>query len=265
MTVTERMKAMDAYQGKTVCPADFAAHWHEKLNKVRNLDVQHEAVPFANPAAVYELLHIRMPDGSVVDARYIRPAGEGKFPTALMFHDLGRNWRGWHHMTRFVGLGYAVIALQNRIDKAKTLADLNAEALDSAYLDALAVGNVALTLPHTDTEHMATWGEGFGGGLGLMVSALLPADIRCGCLHPMPAELPEILAEYDLVNFAHLLHAPLLMGTALMDEVAFPESQYAIYNHAACEKRHFVYPKYIHERINAFENEYVKFLHITES
>ncbi len=262
MTITERINTMEAYQGNTVCPADFAAHWQEKLNKVSNLNVQHEEVPFCNKAAVYELLHITMPDGSVVDARYIRPAGGGKFPTALMFHDLGRSCRGWHHMTRFVGLGYAVIALENRIDKSKILADLTAEELERAYLDALAVGNAARSLPNTDTEHMAAWGEGFGGGLGLMVSALLPVDIRCGCLHPMPADLPENLAEYDLVNFAQRLHAPLLMGTALMDEVASPESQYAVYNHAECEKHHFIYPKYIHERINAFENEYVKFLHI---
>ena len=65
----------------------------------------------------------------------------------------------------------------------------------------------------------------------------------------------------DAVNFAPMLKGQLLLGTALMDKIAPPEGQYALYHRAGCEKTHFVYPKYEHERINFFEHEVLKFLH----
>ena len=65
----------------------------------------------------------------------------------------------------------------------------------------------------------------------------------------------------DPVNLAPLLRGPLLMGTGLLDKVAPPEGQYAVYNRAVCPKKHLVYPKYEHERINFFEDELLKFLH----
>lgn len=71
----------------------------------------------------------------------------------------------------------------------------------------------------------------------------------------------EKLDHLDAVNFAAQLRRPFLLGTALLDETAPPEGQYALYNRAICEKRHFIYPKCAHERINFFENEVLKFLH----
>lgn len=262
MTITERMRSLEHFRGSTLCPPDFSDYWQQKLNMLRGLSVHRERVPFHNPAAVYENLQVIIPGGESVQARYIRPVGNGPFPTVLMFHDLGRPCRGWHHMTRFVGFGYAVIALENQLDASKTIEELSTEQLERMDLDALAAAFAALRLPETDTAHLAAWGEGFGGGLALLVSALLPVSVRCGCLHPMPAQLAPEKVYLDLINFAPLLHGPLLMGTALMDTVAPPEGQYAIYNRAACVKRHLVYPKYEHERINAFENELLKFLHL---
>lgn len=260
MTVTQRIKFLEEYMGDTICPSDFKEFWQEKLESVKNLKVEHEKVNFASTFAEYEMLHITMPDGSVVNARYIRPQGDGKFPTAIMYHDMGRGVRGWHHMTRFVGFGYAVVALENRIEKEKTIKDMTPDDLLSAYLDALAVGEATLNLPHTDCNHLTSWGEGFGGGLSVLIASLLEQKVNCCCLHPMPSNMDKKFEYVDLANFAPMLHAPMLMGTALMDEIAPAENQYTIYNRATCEKRHINYPKYIHERINAFENEYLKFL-----
>ncbi|MCI6968721.1 MAG: acetylxylan esterase, partial [Collinsella sp.] len=50
-----------------------------------------------------------------------------------------------------------------------------------------------------------------------------------------------------------------LMGTSLMDAVSDPKGQFAVFNGLECDRRHIIYAKYAHERINAFENEVVDF------
>lgn len=258
MTVTERIQALKNYPGKTPCPEDFAEVWEEKYNRISLSSLSREQVCFQNPAAVYEQLTVKASDGRDLPVRYIRPAEDGPFPTLLMFHDLGRPCRGWHHMTRFAALGYAVVALQNRVNSDFTMEQMEDELLGQCYLDALTAAKAALALPQTDRKHLSTWGEGFGGGLAMAAAALLGGDTRCACLHPMPAEwhTPYL----DIENFATLLRGPLLMGTAMMDSIACPEGQFAAFNRAACPKQHLIYPKYVHERINAFENEHIKFL-----
>lgn len=77
-------------------------------------------------------------------------------------------------------------------------------------------------------------GEGFGGALALVTAALLPGEVRCAALNPMPADfrrrngvsdekLLSALDYMDPVNFAPFLRGALLMGTGLMDKVAPPE------------------------------------------
>ncbi len=263
MTISERRASMEQYQGVSTCPEDFVPHWQAKLEKVHICEVRREPVEFENPCAVYENLHIRTEQGETLHARYIRPAaGTGPYPTLLMYHDMGRSVRGWHHMTRFIALGYAVVALENRIGNEVSMENIQPDTLEQCYVDALTAAKAALLLPETDADRLAAWGEGFGGGLALVVSAVLPQAVRCACLHPMPAELPTELAYLDVENFAQYLHGALLLGTGLMDEVATPWGQYACFHRAPCPKRHLVYPKYLHERINAFENEHIQFLNL---
>ena len=46
----------------------------------------------------------------------------------------------------------------------------------------------------------------------------------------------------------------------IIKQLALPEAQYAIYNKLKCKKNIKLYPKYIHERVNFFENEVLGFL-----
>ena len=46
-----------------------------------------------------------------------------------------------------------------------------------------------------------------------------------------------------------------------MDTVAPPDAQNAVYDAAACSKKRYIYAKYIHERINAFEDRVLAFFH----
>ncbi len=263
VTISEKRHQLECYPGKTVCPDDFLDHWKTSVEQMGRVQVRREPVPSANSGALYERLHITTAQGEEITARYLRPAqGDGPYPTLLMYHDLGRGMRGWHHMTRFVGIGYAVVALENRMDPLLLPEQMEEETLERCELDALAAAKAALCLPETDSDRLAVWGEGFGGGLAIVVAALLPQTVHCTALHPMPTELPEGWSYLDVEVFAEHLRGPLLLGTALMDEVATPWGQYACVHRANGPKRHLVYPKYGHERINAFEDEHLKQLNL---
>lgn len=92
-----------------------------------NLEIQGlaiTAIDFANPCARYSEVSFELGDDAV-HARLIEPVGRarvsGRVPLCLMFHDVDRPVRGWHHMTRFAAMGYAVLALD---DEAIGLSDL---------------------------------------------------------------------------------------------------------------------------------------------
>lgn len=270
MTITEQMESLKTYRGHAQRPSDFEAFWRERQSRAAPTSVRTEQIPFKNSAAVYETLTISAGE-RVIHVRSIRPPQQRRFPTILMFHDLNRGVRGWHHMTRFVALGYAVVALENE-PAADLLVKPDASGLEQRYLDALTAAQTALILPHTDASRLAVWGEGFGGALSIVTAALLAETARCVVLNPLPADfrgqrqgMPEkalaALDYLDIVHFAPMLTGPFLMGSGLMDKIAPIAAQYAVYNQAVCSKKHLVYPKYEHERINFFENELLKFLH----
>ncbi len=270
MTISERKKQMEAYHGLTKTPAEFKAYWNAKnLNATGEVKIQR--VPYCNNMAIYENITIPSANGEIY-ARCIRPVEEGTHPLVLMFHDLNRGIRGWHHMTRFIAQGYAVIALNETTSTADWKVNPEKLNFEVRYEKALTLANVACDFPFVNRKKIVTWGEGFGGGLAMVVSAMLPENSKCAALHPMPADFrgmccgvsEEMLSRMDyvdLVNFAPLLHGKLLLGTALLDQIAPAESQYACYNQVVCEKEHLIYPKYEHERINFFENEMLKFMY----
>ena len=270
MTISEYKKMLASYQGQVRTPGDFEGCWRQQLEKTA-VSVSTEVVPFCNEAAIYENMTVSYAGGEV-KARIIRPAADGKHPLVLMFHDLNRGIRGWHHMTRFIAQGYGVIAL----DAAPYTADWKQAPEEvgfaKRYLDALVLAKCARELPFVDAEKIVTWGEGFGGGLAVVTAAMLPEKVKCIALNPMPADIRSICREadaevlsrldyVDVASFAPFVKGSALLGICLMDEVAKPEGQYAIFNRMTCQKTAKVYPKYAHERVNFFENEIVAFLH----
>ena len=62
-----------------------------------------------------------------------------------------------------------------------------------------------------------------------------------------------------LLDPEQTIACPALLGTALMDTVASPAAQFALVPQFS-SLTHKRYPKYAHERINAFENEFLSFL-----
>ena len=181
----------------------------------------------------------------------------------MMYHDLNRGVRGWHHMTRFLALGFGVVALEAEPFREDWKMQPAQAAFRQRYLDALAVAKAALALPWVDTGRVYTFGEGFGGGLALLAASLCPAVSRCAALNPLPGDFAGLglpgYDELDAANFAPLCRAEVLLGTCLMDEYAPPKGQAAIYNRLTCPKQWKLYPKYVHERVNFFENQMLCF------
>lgn len=260
MTITEQKAFLKDYRGSTRLPEGFAQSWQAQLETCCPV-VAAEPVDLGNPMGIYEHLTVSYGDRRLT-ARCIRPADGARHPLMLFYHDLNRGPRGWHHMTRFLAFGYGVVALEAVPFQGDwTKGEPN---FRQRYLDALAVGKAAMALPWAEEPHVVTFGEGFGGGLALLAAAMLPGDIRCAMLNPMPGDFRGLgckgMDMVDLVNFAPLCRGPVLLGTCLMDTYAPPKGQAAIYNNLNCEKQWKIYPKYTHERVNFFENAFVSFL-----
>lgn len=260
MTITEQKAFLSDYQGLTRKPQKSLEEWFSLLDAC-SPKVTVTPVKFGATQGVYEKIQLEQ-DGKTLTARCIHPADAQKHPLILMYHDLNRGVRGWHHMTRFLAFGYGVAALESQ----PFLGDWKEGQVDfrERYWEALLFGRTVLSFPWVSKEETIAFGEGFGGGLALLAAALLPGSLRCVALNPLPGDFRglgmEDMDELDLVNIAPLCQGEVLMGTCLMDTYAPPKGQAAIFNHLHCKKMWKLYPKYMHERVNFFENEMVAFL-----
>lgn len=230
-----------------VLPENFLSEWQARKAEAAKTRIVHVA-PFISgneKMAVYSEVSFAGTDGETLKARYIRPVGEEKHPLVLMFHAENLPIRGWHYMTRFIALGYAVFAPENRKNVS----------FEQQTADAFCAAQIGFSLRHTDANQVFAWGDSLGGTLAIAVSAFFDVA-KCIAQNPLCG------GDYaDCVGFASLLHHPFLMATGGMDSVSPPENQLAVYAAAPEPKRHFLYPKYIHERINHFEDQMIVFLH----
>lgn len=250
-TASEFLARMDSWKGDAA-PRGFEKWIGEfcaSLDGGSISNMRMEQVPMGNPAASYWEVSGSY-GGRSLSARLIVPVGDGPHPLIMMFHDAGRSVRGWHHMTRFAGIGMSVLAL-----------DQDDAPFETVLLDAITLAVAAGELPLPAPSYVATWGEGFGGALALGVAALSPSTIaRCVAANPTaPA-----LGEGSLVHIVRGISCPVLVGTGLMGTTALVEDQFALVNNLVCPCRHIVYPKHGFERINAFEDRVLAFLLSTE-
>ena len=153
-------------------------------------------------------------------------------------------------------MGYAVLALD---DEAIGPSDLRQGITSPAFVRRVrwgcALAEVARNLDGMDPDRIFAWGEGLGGGVALAVSALDERGLACTAVaNPIPGGLEALSSR---------VRGSVLMGTSLMDAVSDPKGQFAVFNGLECDRRHIIYAKYAHERINAFENEVVDFFNQT--
>lgn len=153
-------------------------------------------------------------------------------------------------------MGYAVLALDDDVAGAD---DLQQGIASPAFVERVrwgcAMAKVGRNLDGMDPDRIFAWGEGLGGGVALAVSALDEQGLACTAVaNPIPGGLEALSSR---------VRGSVLMGTSLMDAVSDPKGQFAVFNGLECDRRHIIYAKYAHERINAFENEVVDFFNQT--
>ena len=255
-TVSSRLAEYRGWHG------DVQADVSDFETCARNFEIQGlaiTAIDFANPCARYSEVSFELGE-DVVHARLIEPTGSARtserVPLCLMFHDVDRPVRGWHHMTRFAAMGYAVLALD---EDAAGVSDLRQGVASPAFAKRVrwgcAMAKVARDLDGIDPDRIFAWGEGLGAGIALAVSALDEQGLACTAIaNPLPGGLEALSSR---------VRGSVLMGTSLMDAVSDPKGQFAVFNGLECDRRHIIYAKYAHERINAFENEVVDFFNKT--
>lgn len=255
-TISERLASWRTYEGDHDLHGVDVDSWPASAVP---RGIQITEIGFSNPCARYAEVAFTMGERDV-RARLIEPMGScrpaERVPLCLMFHDVDRPVRGWHHMTRFAAMGFAVLALDDEPISASGLAEgLSSTAFAERATWGLALARVARELPGVDSDRLFAWGEGLGGGIALAVAALDERGFACTALdNPLPGGLEAL---------APRVRGSVLMGTSLMDTLSDPKGQFAVFNGLGCDRRHIVYAKYAHERINAFENEVVDFFDST--
>lgn len=227
-----------------------------------NLEIQGlaiTAIDFVNPCARYSEVSFELGDDAI-HARLIEPVGRARVservPLCLMFHDIDRPVRGRHHMTRFAAMGYAVSRWMTMLLVRTTCSGgFLRPLLSSASVGVARWRRWRANLDGMDPDRIFAWGEGLGGGVALAVSALDERGLACTAVaNPLPGGLEALSSR---------VRGSVLMGTSLMDTVSDPKDQFAVFNGLECDRRHIIYAKYAHERINAFENEVVDFFNQT--
>ena len=158
-------------------------------------------------------------------------------------------------MTRFAAMGYAVLALD---DETIGSSDLQQGITSPAFVERVRWGcalakvarNLMAWIPTASLHGARALAAVSRWRFLLWTSGALPA-------RRLPIRFPAVSRRCRLGSWlgAH--------GTSLMDTVSDPKGQFAVFNGLECDRRHIIYAKYAHERINAFENEVVDFFNQT--
>ncbi|MFR3999219.1 MAG: acetylxylan esterase, partial [Paratractidigestivibacter faecalis] len=166
-TVSQIRAAGEKYLGADAAPEGLASYWSARAERALTARPHELAeVGIDTPVAAYRELSFASTDGQEVRARVLLPKAEGPHPLILVFHDMDRGVRGWHHLTRYLAPGYAVCHLECRPWAKDVTAGWQdgADGLVLAQLvdDALAMAGIACTLEGVDASRIVTWGEGLG-------------------------------------------------------------------------------------------------------
>ena len=285
MTASE-IEALDGYYGATPKPADFEAFWQARMAEADAVPLdytvtQAKEVPSWDGCDFLDLWFTGMA-GARIYAKYLRPHSDKPVPLVLQFHGYPGASRSFAEQASFAGMGMALIAMDcpgqagYSVDAGGFLgttvsghivAGLDGPAEGMYYVrlhqDIRILCRIVRQLQEIDLRRVFVNGGSQGGGLALLTACLLPEVKRCAVLNPLPGDFAGAGVagqdDLDLANFAPLCRAEVLLGSCLMDTYAPPQGQAAIYNRLGGPKQWKMYPKYVHERVNFFENQMLFF------
>lgn len=212
------IQKLNNYLGKGIYPSDFMDYWDQQVRQLNQMPLVYELVKkeFLNKCADYYDLYFTSLDGARIHAKYICPKNAQKAPLILQFHDYKQGSKSWHHLTRYIGIGYAVLAMDCRgqggmsEDRGGVLGttvcghlmmgiddELDQMYYRKVYLDAYLLSKIAEKLPEIDEKKIISYGQGQGGALAIVVAALNERIPKCVAKDPFLADFKRVW-EMDL-------------------------------------------------------------------
>lgn len=255
-----------------------------------------EDAPLQTRVGRYEEVLFVADDGQEIPGRFIAPRLMAPAGVVLELHDVGRGMRGWHHLSRWLPLGCAVLSFERRPwheDLTEGYEPFSPDPARLAFVRQIKDATEAFLLAQELAPDVPAliFGEGLGAGLGLAAGVLGElagaAPAALALLNPVPGDAGCVLAAgapegpsasivawarredpegegadalfrtlsfADAEAFAPFLTAPVLLGTSLLDMCVPPAAQMRIAHalgNLVCQK---TYPRWAHERVNAFED-----------
>jgi cephalosporin-C deacetylase len=161
------------------------------------------------------------------------------------------------------------------------------------FLDTAQLARIVMGFEEVDSERLGTHGGSQGGALSLACASLEPGIKACSTAFPFLSDYrrvwemdlaenayeelksyfrmfdpthareQEIFRKLGYIDVQHLaprIKADVLMGTALMDQICPPSTQFAAYNKIRSDKRMVLYPDFGHEELPGFMDRAFAFL-----
>lgn len=262
--------------------------------------LKEEMPEFSSAASRTSIVSWQAEDGCMLQARLVEPARVEPLAVVCAFHDAGRPVRGWHHLGRWLALGCAVLSPDRRFWSEDVTEGFVAGAPEKLALvrqEKDAAEALLLARQIFGELPAVVYGEGLGAGLGTVAAGACAlegrgADLLC-LLNPLPCALGVVwekgtpqgiargltcyfresdpLAEtseslFHTLSYAQAealapaIEAPVLLGTSGLDSITPPEAQDMLSSALAGPVTRNVYPRWAHERVNAFEDATFSFV-----
>jgi cephalosporin-C deacetylase len=204
---------MEQYLGSGIKPKDFDEYWDKQIKEVDEMNLEYIITQkeFNNKKAKYYEIIFKGIDGAKIYAKYICPNHDCKVPTVLEFHDYKQASRGWYHLTRYIALDYAVLAMDCRGQggksedlggaKGSTVCGHLINGIDDEvdklyynkiYLDGYILSKIAEEIPNTDKNKMIAFGKGQGGAIALVTSIFNSNIKKCSLQYPFLSDFKRV-------------------------------------------------------------------------
>ncbi|MBN2553573.1 MAG: acetylxylan esterase [Spirochaetales bacterium] len=161
------------------------------------------------------------------------------------------------------------------------------------FLDTAQLARIVMGFEEVDPHRVGTHGRSQGGALSLVCAALEPRIKACSAAYPFlcdyrrvwemdlaeeayeelriyfrlfdptharEQEIFRTLGYIDVQNLAPRIRAEVLLGTALMDQICPPSTQFAAYNKIRSDKEMILYPDFGHEELPGFMDRVFAFM-----
>jgi cephalosporin-C deacetylase len=161
------------------------------------------------------------------------------------------------------------------------------------FLDTAQLARIVMGFEEVDPDRVGTHGGSQGGALSLVCASLQPRIGACSSLFPFlcdyrrvwemdlaegayeelksyfrlfdpthsrEQEIFRTLGYIDVQNLVSRIKADVLMGTALMDQICPPSTQFAAYNKIRSVKEMILYPDFGHEELPGYMDKAFTFL-----